>query len=84
MTDRRIYRTELMSAPVLRLAGLAAPGRQWGLCVDSELVAASDEPMTDEQAKHWARRMLGEHVTFELGDGHRGYWVANPGTPCGH
>jgi hypothetical protein len=84
MTDRRTYRTELMNTRVLRLAGLAAPGRQWGLCIDGQLVASTDESMTGEQAQHWARRILGEHVTFELGDGHAGYWVADPGTPREH
>jgi len=34
--------------------------------------------MTDEQAQHWARRMLGEHVTFEPGHRDGGYWVATP------
>jgi len=52
---------------MLRFTGLTGHSREWGLCVDGRLVASSDDPMTAELAQHWARRMLGEHVTFELG-----------------
>jgi len=39
--------------------------------------------MTDVLVQHWARRILGEHVTFERGHLDGGYWVvvANPETP---
>lgn len=84
MTDTRTHRTELMNTPILTFAGLAAPGRSWGLCIDGHLVASTDEPMTAEAAQHWARRMLGEHVTFQPGHDAAGYWVANPEIPRGH
>jgi hypothetical protein len=77
-------RTELLNAHLLRIAGLAAPGRQWGLRSDAQLVAATDEPMTDEQAQHWARRMLGDHVTFEPWRADGCYRVADPARPRGH
>lgn len=80
LIDTRTYRTELMDAAVLRFADLAGHRYQWGLCVDSHLVAGTTEPMTAELAQDWARRVLGEGVTFERGHDSGGYWVANPDT----
>jgi len=80
----RVYRTELIRADIARLVevdlGHAPAGGpvSWALCIDAATVACTDEPMTDEQAQHWARRMLGEHVTFQPGHRDGGYWVATP------
>ena len=69
----RVYRTELIRADIARLVDVDlghAPGGGpacWALWIDAATVACTDEPMTDDHAQHWARRMLGEHVTFELG-----------------
>ena len=82
--NRRVYRTELIRADIARLVEVdlgPAPGGGpvcWALWIDAATVACTDEPMTDEQAQHWARRMLGEHVTFEPGHRDGGYWVATP------
>ncbi len=80
----RVYRAELIRSDIARRAGIdlgqapAGGPASWALWVDAATVARTDEPMTDEQAQHWARRMLGEHVTFELGHRDGGYWVATP------
>jgi hypothetical protein len=84
IVDERTYRTELIGPATLGLAGLIAPGRTWALCIDAALVADTDEPMTAQQAQHWAHRMLGEHVTFLPGDDQGSYWVANPDSRGGH
>jgi hypothetical protein len=80
----RVYRTELIRADIARLVEVdlghtpAGGPVSWALCIDAATVACTDEPMTDEQAQHWARRMLGEHVTFQPGHRDGGYWVATP------
>ncbi len=80
----RVYRTELIRADIARLAGVdlghapAGGPVSWALWIDAATVACTDEPMTDDHAQHWARRMLGEHVTFERGHRDGGYWVATP------
>ncbi len=80
----RVYRTELIRADIARLVevdlGHARAGGpvSWALCIDAATVACTDEPMTDEQAQHWARRRLGAHVTFQPRHRDGGYWVATP------
>ena len=80
----RVYRTELIRADIARLVdvdlGHAPAGDPvcWALWIDAATVACTDEPMTDDHAQHWARRMPGEHVTFQPGHRDGGYWVATP------
>jgi len=86
MTVERVHRTELIRTDIARLVdidlGQAPAGGpvSWALWIDATTVARTDEPLTDEQAQHWARRMLGEHVTFQLGHRNGGYGVATPTT----
>ncbi|WP_433786957.1 hypothetical protein ACQPX6_08950 [Actinomycetospora sp. CA-101289] len=76
--------TELVRADValsvlgLRLGDVPVGGPvTWALFVDAVLVGRTDEPMTDEAAQGWARRMLGDGVSFQLGRRGGGYWLTD-------
>ena len=76
--------TELVRADVastvlgLALGEVPAGGPvTWALFVDAVLVGRTDEPMTDEAAQGWARRMLGDGVRFQLGHRDGCYWLAD-------
>jgi hypothetical protein len=76
--------TELVRADVavtvlgLALGEVPAGGPvTWALFVDAVLVGRTDEPMTDDAAQGWARRMLGDGVRFQLGHRDGGYWLAD-------
>lgn len=83
--------TELMRSDVaatvlgLALGDLPCGGPvTWALFVDAVLVGRTDEPLTDEPltdeaAQAWARRMLGDGVTFQLAHRGGGYWLAEVG-----
>jgi hypothetical protein len=49
----------------------------WVLSVDAVVVGRTDEPMTDDAAQAWARRMTGDEVRFQLAHPHGGYWLAD-------
>ena len=85
--SRLIYRTELLRADVAARLAIDlgdVPGGgpvRWELAIDAVRVACTDELLTDDAAVAWARRMLGEGVTFLVGCDTGGYWVAGP--TCG-
>ncbi len=49
----------------------------WALFIDAAVVGRTDEPMTDDAAQAWARRMTGDGVRFQLADPRGGYWLAD-------
>jgi hypothetical protein len=49
----------------------------WALFIDAALVGRTDEPMTDDAAQAWARRMTGDGVRFQLAHRLGGYWLAD-------
>ena len=49
----------------------------WALFIDAALVGRTDEPMIDDAAQAWARRMTGDGVRFQLADPRGGYWLAD-------
>ncbi len=49
----------------------------WALFIDAAAVGRTDEPMTDDAAQAWARRMTGDGVSFKLAHPHGGYWLAD-------
>ena len=49
----------------------------WALFIDAALVGRTDEPMTDDAAQAWARRMTGDGVRFQLAHPRGGYWLAD-------
>lgn len=49
----------------------------WALYIDGVVVGRTDEPLTDEAAQAWARRLTGEGVGFQLAHRAGGYWLAD-------
>ena len=49
----------------------------WALFIDGALVGRTDEPMTDDAAQAWARRITGDGVHFQLAHRAGGYWLAD-------
>ncbi len=49
----------------------------WALFIDGAVAGRTDEPMTDDVAQAWARRITGEGVTFQLAHRAGGYWLAD-------
>jgi hypothetical protein len=49
----------------------------WALFMDAVAAGRTDEPMTDEAAQEWARRITGEGVRFQLAHRAGGYWLAD-------
>ena len=85
--------TELIRADEAARLGLYAPDTgalrapgggavTWLLVVDGGRVACTDEPLTDQAAQDWARRLLapsGEHVVFHPAGRVGGHWLAEGG-----
>ncbi|GAA4895168.1 hypothetical protein [Actinomycetospora straminea] len=51
----------------------------WALIIDGVVAGRTDEPMTDDAAQGWARRIAGEGVHFQLARAAGGYWLADAG-----
>jgi hypothetical protein len=49
----------------------------WALFIDGAVAGRTDEPLTDDAAQAWARRMTGEAVLFQLAHRTGGYWLAD-------
>jgi hypothetical protein len=49
----------------------------WALFIDAAPAGRTDEPMTDDAAQAWARRILGEGVRFQPAHRDGGYWLAD-------
>ncbi|MDD7966126.1 hypothetical protein [Actinomycetospora lemnae] len=50
----------------------------WVLIIDGVVAGRTDEPMTDDAAQGWARRITGEGVHFQLARTTTGgYWLAD-------
>ena len=49
----------------------------WALFIDGVLAGRTDEPLTDDAAQAWARRINGEGVRFQLAHRAGGYWLAD-------
>lgn len=49
----------------------------WALFIDGAVAGRTDEPMTDDAAQDWARRITGEGVRFQLAHRVGGYWLAD-------
>lgn len=49
----------------------------WALFTDGVLAGRTDEPMTDDAAQDWARRITGEGARFQLAHPTGGYWLAD-------
>ncbi|GAA4895695.1 hypothetical protein GCM10023203_57560 [Actinomycetospora straminea] len=49
----------------------------WALFIDGTVAGRTDEPMTDDTAQAWARRITGEGVGFQLAHPAGGYWLAD-------
>ena len=49
----------------------------WVLIIDGVVAGRTDEPMTDDAAQGWARRITGEGVLFQLARTTGGYWPAD-------
>ena len=49
----------------------------WALFIDGAVAGRTDEPMTDDAAQAWARRITGEGMRFQLALPTGGYWLAD-------
>ena len=49
----------------------------WALLVDGVVAGRTDEPLTDDAAQSWARRILGEGTHFQLAHPGGGYWLTD-------
>ncbi|MDD7941687.1 hypothetical protein PHK61_25015 [Actinomycetospora lutea] len=49
----------------------------WALLIDGAVAGRTDEPLTDDAAQDWARRMLGEGTRFQLAHSGGGYWLTD-------
>ena len=49
----------------------------WALFIDGAVAGRTDEPLTDDAAQAWARRITGEPVRFQLAHYAGGYWLAD-------
>lgn len=50
----------------------------WALWFGNRRLALTEEPLTDEQARGWAERLLGERAGFRCGRLGGGYWLTGP------
>ncbi|GAA4929297.1 hypothetical protein EV188_101425 [Actinomycetospora succinea] len=49
----------------------------WALFIDGAVAGRTDEPLTDDAAQAWARRVTGGDVRFQLAHRAGGYWLAD-------
>ena len=49
----------------------------WALLIDGAVAGRTDEPLTDDAAQDWARRVLGEGTRFQLAHTGGGYWLTD-------
>ncbi|GLZ49235.1 hypothetical protein Acsp06_54200 [Actinomycetospora sp. NBRC 106375] len=49
----------------------------WALLIDGVVRGRTDEPMTDDDAQRWARRIIGDGARFELAHPAGGYWLTD-------
>jgi len=54
----------------------------WALFIDAALVGRTDEAMTDEAARMWAKRLAGDEARFQLARPGGGYWLADSTAPA--
>ena len=47
----------------------------WALLIDGVVRGRTDEPMTDDAAQRWARRIVGDGACFQLAHPAGGYWL---------
>lgn len=54
----------------------------WALFIDGGVAGRTDEPLTDDFAQAWARRITGDGVRFQLAHRGGGYWLADAANPA--